>query len=619
VQPYVDQVRRPLVDHRPLPRGVGQHDGDVGGAELAEEGRRLEGRVPHLDGVPQPPVLGHREPRPVLHALVVPGRQLRRGKGRARELLEEAGHPLRVVAELRRQLPQERAELVVEGEHPGGEEVRERRRDVAELLHVRDEARPLHREDEVLRRLRVPLPPRLGPLQGVERAVDLDRAQAARGELELAPLRQARGVEHAPPRRVAPPRDADPDLRHGPTVRQDRAVTEAGFDALWSALAPVGRDDRSGGYRRWAWTREDRTLREWFAAEAAARGLDLTLDRAGNQWAWWGDPDRDGPGVVTGSHLDSVPDGGAYDGPLGVVSALLAVDALRARGASPARPLGVVCFGDEEGARFGIACAGSRLVTGALDPERARALRDEDGTTMAEAMTAAAVVDPEQLGRDEEVLRRVGAFVELHVEQGRWLVDRDAAVGVATAIWPHGRWRVDLAGEANHAGTTRLADRRDPMLDLARLVLAARAQAEAHGALATVGRVRVTPNGTNAIPSSVQAWLDARGPVAGAVRDLVAAVGGDVGAEPLLESWTEETPFDAELRTRVAAVLGGAPTLPTGAGHDAGVLSEAGIPTAMLFVRNPTGVSHSPAEHAERADCLAGVEALADVLAELVS
>jgi N-carbamoyl-L-amino-acid hydrolase len=107
--------------------------------------------------------------------------------------------------------------------------------------------------------------------------------------------------------------------------------------------------------------------------------------------------------------------------------------------------------------------------------------------------------------------------------------------------------------------------------------------------------------------------------VAGAVRDLVAAVGGDVGAEPLLESWTEETPFDAELRTRVAAVLGGAPTLPTGAGHDAGVLSEAGIPTAMLFVRNPTGVSHSPAEHAERADCLAGVEALADVLAELVS
>ena len=394
-------------------------------------------------------------------------------------------------------------------------------------------------------------------------------------------------------------------------------MTEAGFDALWSALAPVGRDSRSGGYRRFAWTGEDLALREWFASEATSRGLDVTLDRAGNQWAWWGDPDRDGPGVVTGSHLDSVPDGGAYDGPLGVVSSLLAVDALRARGVVPARPLGIVCFGDEEGARFGIACAGSRLVTGALDSDRARALTDDDGTTMAEAMTTAGVVDPAHVGRDDEAVSRIGTFVELHVEQGRGLVDRDAAVGVASAIWPHGRWRVDLAGEANHAGTTRLVDRRDPMLDLARLVLAAREQAERHDALATVGRVRVTPNGTNAVPSSVQAWLDARGAAAGDVRALVAAVAAEVGTEPVEESWTPETVFDPALRDRLAGVLHGAPVLPTGAGHDAGILSSAGIPTAMLFVRNPTGVSHSPAEHASRDDCLAGVEALATVLAEL--
>jgi len=395
-------------------------------------------------------------------------------------------------------------------------------------------------------------------------------------------------------------------------------VTEAGFDALWSALAPVGRDSRSGGYRRFAWTGEDLALREWFASEATSRGLDVTLDRAGNQWAWWGDPDRDGPGVVTGSHLDSVPDGGAYDGPLGVVSSLLAVDALRARGVVPARPLGIVCFGDEEGARFGIACAGSRLVTGALDSDRARALTDDDGTTMAEAMTTAGVVDPAHVGRDDEAVSRIGTFVELHVEQGRGLVDRDAAVGVASAIWPHGRWRVDLAGEANHAGTTRLVDRRDPMLDLARLVLAAREQAERHDALATVGRVRVTPNGTNAVPSSVQAWLDARGAAAGDVRALVAAVAAEVGTEPVEESWTPETEFDPALRDRLAGVLNGAPVLPTGAGHDAGILSGAGIPTAMLFVRNPTGVSHSPAEHAERVDCLAGVDALTDVLEDLL-
>src|SRR5664279_64163 len=126
---------------------------------------------------------------------------------------------------------------------------------------------------------------------------------------------------------------------------------------MWAELEPIGRQPDTGGYRRFAWTREDAALREWFAAACAARGLDLTTDRAGNQWAWWGDPDAAAaggrPGVVTGSHLDSVPDGGAFDGPLGVVSALAAVDALRAEGFVPSRPLGVVRFVDEEGARFG--------------------------------------------------------------------------------------------------------------------------------------------------------------------------------------------------------------------------------------------------------------------------
>ena len=157
------------------------------------------------------------------------------------------------------------------------------------------------------------------------------------------------------------------------------------FDHMWQALQPVGRVASNGGYRRFAWTAADLSAREWFAGEAAARGLDLTVDRNGNQWAWWGDPDRDGPGVVAGSHLDSVPDGGAFDGPLGVVSAFAAIDLLRSRDVVPARPLGVVNLTDEEGARFGIACAGSRLLTGALDADRARALRDDDGTTLAEA------------------------------------------------------------------------------------------------------------------------------------------------------------------------------------------------------------------------------------------
>ncbi|WP_228386572.1 allantoate amidohydrolase [Ornithinicoccus halotolerans] len=407
---------------------------------------------------------------------------------------------------------------------------------------------------------------------------------------------------------------------------------------MWQALTPVGRA-ASGGYRRFAWTGEDRVLRHWFAAECAARGLDLVEDRMGNQWAWWGDPDAavaaGRPGVAVGSHLDSVPDGGAFDGPLGVVSALAAVDALREAGVEPDRPLAVVNFVDEEGARFGVACAGSRVITGAMAPERALGLTDADGTTMAEAMRAAGR-DVEAVGPDPEALRRVGAFVELHVEQGRGLVDLGVPVAVGRGIWPHGRWRFDFPGEANHAGTTRLEDRRDAMLGYADLVLTARHGAARRGCVATVGKVLVEPGGVNAVPSHVTGWLDSRGPDPDQVRELVAELterAGEFGARVQEESWTPPTDFDADLSARLRAVLErepgwttgrgsaepvGVPVLGTGAGHDAGILAGAGIPAAMLFVRNPTGVSHSPAEHAERKDCYEGVRALTAVVADLV-
>lgn len=390
-------------------------------------------------------------------------------------------------------------------------------------------------------------------------------------------------------------------------------ATATTFRRAWDDLAPVGRAS-DGGYRRFAWTREDYTLREWFAGEAAARGLDLTTDRAGNQWAWWGDPDAT-PGVVTGSHLDSVPGGGAFDGPLGVVSGFAALDVLREHGVEPRRPLGIASFVDEEGARFGVACAGSRLITGALDPDRARSLRDADGITMADALSGAGR-DPWSLGRDDDTLRRIGAFVELHVEQGRGLVHTGDAVGVGRMIWPHGRWRVELRGEANHAGTTPLADRKDPMLDLAALVAHVRRAADDAGAVATVGKLHVDPNGVNAIPSQVTAWLDARAEDESAVRAVLAALRDYAPTE---ESWTPVTVLDADLAATVVDALGGSPTMSTGAGHDAGILAAAGIPTAMLFVRNPSGISHAPAEDADEADCLAGIDALAAVLGRLLT
>ncbi|MBZ3908661.1 allantoate amidohydrolase [Streptomyces griseiscabiei] len=394
---------------------------------------------------------------------------------------------------------------------------------------------------------------------------------------------------------------------------------------MWRDLAPIGRHSDSGGYRRFAWTGADAECRAWFEEQARDRGLDYEVDRNGNQWAWLGDPAA-GDAVVTGSHLDSVPDGGAFDGPLGVVSSFAALDELRARGARLDKPLAIVNFGDEEGARFGLACAGSRLAAGQLTVEQAHRLTDGDGITLPRAMEAAGY-DPEAIGADPERLARIGAFVELHVEQGRALDLSGDAVGIASAIWPHGRWRFDFRGEANHAGTTRLADRRDPMLSYAQTVLAARHQAQLAGAVATFGKISVEPNGVNAIPSLVRGWLDSRaadqesldtvvGGIEEAARDYAQAHGIDL--DIVRESFTPVVEFDHALRTELARILGKdtgltVPVLGTGAGHDAGILSGT-VPTAMLFVRNPTGISHSPAEHAAEDDCLTGVSALADIL-----
>ncbi|MFE0456543.1 allantoate amidohydrolase [Streptomyces sp. NPDC058914] len=394
---------------------------------------------------------------------------------------------------------------------------------------------------------------------------------------------------------------------------------------MWRELAPVGRHPSSGGYRRYAWSAADADCRAWFREQAEARGLAYEVDRNGNQWAWLGDPAA-GDAVVTGSHLDSVPDGGAFDGPLGVVSSFAALDELRARRVSYAKPLAIVNFGDEEGARFGLACVGSRLTAGQLTVEQAHRLTDGDGITLPRAMEAAGY-DPDAIGPDPERLAGIGAFVELHVEQGRALDLSGDQVGIASAIWPHGRWRFDFRGEANHAGTTRLVDRRDPMLSYAETVLAARREARLAGAVATFGKIAVEPNGVNAIPSLVRGWLDSRAAdqesldqvvdgVRKAAREYAAAHGVDL--DVVRESFTPVVEFDHALRDELARILGKetdlkVPVLGTGAGHDAGILSGS-VPTAMLFVRNPTGVSHSPAEYAAEDDCAAGVRALADVL-----
>lgn len=438
---------------------------------------------------------------------------------------------------------------------------------------------------------------------------------------------------------------------------------------MWQSLLPFGRDSETGGYRRYTFTEADSRCREWFIKAAEERVLRVECDAVGNLWAWWlvsedlvvgggggtimapaagatpgatimpspeatrtegGGSSEVIKGVVAGSHLDSVPDGGAFDGPLGVVSAFLAIDRLRERGFQPVRPIGVAAFIEEEGARFGSACLGSKLLTGVVDAASARGLADAQGVTFAEAMRGAGL-DPELISAEAGLADRVAAFVELHVEQGSALDGVGAAVGVGESIWPHGRWRIEFCGRADHAGTTALKDRRDPMLPFAATVLGAREAAAEFGGRATMSKVVPVPGGANGICSAVHAWLDARAADEETLDGLVSRVMETARAEgdrhqvtvtSRRESFTSIVEFDLDLRDRVVTALASrgvtAPVLPTGAGHDAGVLAAV-LPTAMLFVRNRTGVSHSPAEHAEPEDCEAGVDALAAVLEELAS
>lgn len=399
-------------------------------------------------------------------------------------------------------------------------------------------------------------------------------------------------------------------------------MTDSGATVLpgLAEIADVGQDRARGGYSRHVFDPAERALREWFIERAQRIGLAVDTDRNGNLWAWWGGPGPDA--LVTGSHLDSVPGGGAFDGPLGVISALDAVERMLRSGFTPTRPIAVVVFAEEEGSRFGVACLGSRLLSGAITAGDARGLRDATGTTFAEA-AAAEGLEPEHLGRDDEALARIGLFIELHVEQGRGLIDLDAPVGLASAILGHGRWRMSFTGQGNHAGATLMTDRYDPMVAAAATIAGVPALALAiPGARATVGRLQAVPGGTNVIPSRVDVWLDARAEDNAVARALVQRIGevaegyagaGGCSVQITEESFSGRVDLDGAARGALAAVLGSVPVLPTGAGHDAGVLAAV-VPTAMLFVRNPTGVSHAPEEWASRDDCLAGVDALEAVL-----
>jgi hydantoinase/carbamoylase family amidase len=392
-------------------------------------------------------------------------------------------------------------------------------------------------------------------------------------------------------------------------------------DRVWSALEEVNRigATSAGGAERLAWSDQELQARRWFAERAAEAGLEVSGDPAGNVWGF-GSLE---PAVVLGSHLDTVPDGGRFDGALGVVAALEVVRHARRERLPGSERLAAVCFSDEEGVRFGLGMAGSRAVAGTLQRAEIDAARDASGTALTHLLQQHGF-DAARVAEARANLARMASYLELHIEQGARLERLDAPLGVVTAIVGLSDYHIEVTGEANHAGTTALEDRRDALLPVARLALAAReVMSSSEGVVATVGDAWVTTGAPNIVPGKAGCILDVRAAsgadieaatttILDAGRSAAAAAGCEFEARV-----TKQLP-PALMDPEVVAALGAAasdigleaPQLVSHAGHDAMSLGPAGVPCGMVFVRSEGGISHSPLERSSPADCVLGAEVL---------
>jgi allantoate deiminase len=381
-----------------------------------------------------------------------------------------------------------------------------------------------------------------------------------------------------------------------------------------------------GGVTRFAWSSELMGVSGWLVRRLVSLGLTAAHDGAGNVVGRW--EAGSGNAIVIGSHLDTVPGGGRFDGALGVLSGLEALRRLKASGATPERPIWLVSFMDEEGARFGSALFGSRAFVG--DDLRDLAdRRDADGVTLRAAM-AKASFDFDRLP-EARAVDRVEAYLELHIEQGRVLENAGADVGFVTGLAGVLGMRATLRGWADHAGATPMSDRRDALVGAARAVLALRDEAarDLRNVRITVGAIAVEPGGFNVIPGACEFSIDLR---ATGVREFEEADGRivalleEIAAGERLELEVRRThrqpPHDFHPRVtdalRRAAQAEGARGLDivSGAGHDATVVGQH-APAGMLFVPSRDGLSHNPAEYTAPEQCELGARVLAGAVADL--
>jgi allantoate deiminase len=390
-------------------------------------------------------------------------------------------------------------------------------------------------------------------------------------------------------------------------------------------LFEIGRD---AGTNRPGLGGGEQRAHELVAGWMGEAGLDVAVDGAGNLLGRAPGADRSAAEVWTGSHLDTPPDGGRFDGALGVVMALDVAEAIRASGCAR-RTIAVVAFRLEEGPRFGRGVFGSRALFGELEPDEAD-LVDADGVTLGQAFAALGL--GETLPSGPLLDRPPACFVEAHIEQGPTLAARGAPLGLVTSIAGMAGIELVFTGSRGHAGTVPMALRSDALAAAAGFVRRVHDEARAlPGAVATVGRLDVRPGATNTIPGRVELFADLRAPDAERLEALVAAATSAAGTTAeeascrveILPRWRyEPVPMHPDpagaIRRAIAAAGVEVVELPSGAGHDAAILAAAGVPAAMLFVRSDAGgVSHAP-EESTGADAVAlAVEVLEAAIREL--
>ncbi|AOM84025.1 Zn-dependent hydrolase [Salisediminibacterium beveridgei] len=409
--------------------------------------------------------------------------------------------------------------------------------------------------------------------------------------------------------------------------------TTAGINQqrLWGHLMKLREigagEHESEGITRLSFTPPEIEAKKYIIRLMEEVGLDVKMDAVGNVLGRLEGTNPELPVIMTGSHVDTVIQGGPFDGSLGVLGAIEAVRTMIEHSEQPKRTIEVVSFSDEEGTRFGAGYLGSKALTGQLKPGFLQ-LTDKEGFTYKEALLSAGF-DP---GRYIEAARsqeEIEAFVEMHIEQGRVLEEADVPVGIVTSIQGPLWLKVKIQGAADHAGATPMAIRKDASLAMAETMLAVERVAVTYEGVGTVGKLNVTPGGVNIIPGEAEFTIDLRHGSEEArssmLRDLYAAfhsIESARGVSFVSEITKEEAPAvcSSEIQTvldEAADECGiGSTPMPCGAGHDALIMSTVSK-MGMILVRSENGISHNPKEWTTAEDCATGTNLLLRTLQKL--